>query len=140
MPLAGEREARPDARARLHGHPAVGGLAQQPLPGGTRERQAQGAGLDLELKIARRDSDGLALDDVEGRRCPGPWADERRRGRWAERDPDDARAADRDLDRARRLGKVEAGDGPPQPVGAPPITAPPPPACGGAPTTPPPPP
>ena len=39
--LAREREPRPHAPAGLHGHPALVGLAQQPLTGGVRKRQAQ---------------------------------------------------------------------------------------------------
>ena len=81
MLLACEREAGAHAsgagRAALEHHPCVGGLAQQPCAGGVGERQAQRTGLDLEPQIARRQADGLTVDDLERWRRPDPRTDER---------------------------------------------------------------
>ncbi len=112
--LAGEREAGARAsgavRAALEHHPSVGGLAQQPLAGGIGERQAQRTGLDLEPQVARRQANGLTVDDVERRWRPGPRADERggRRPTRAEGHAHDPRAAERYLDRTPRVRKTKA--------------------------------
>ena len=104
--LVREREARTDTRRALRpaldGHPAVGGLTEQPGPGGVGEGQAQRLRLDLQSKVTGREADDLIIGDLERRRRPVPRADERqlRARAGAEHDAYDSRATDRHRHRA----------------------------------------
>ena len=112
--LVGKRETsthtRRAIRTTLDGHPAVGGLSQQPRAGRIGERQAQRVGLDLEPQSARRQPHGLTVGDLERGRRPGVGRDERGLARLvrAEAHTHDAGAAERDRDRAVRAREGQA--------------------------------
>jgi len=101
--LAREHEARanaPTARDvgdRLRRHTRVGRLSEQPVVAGIEHGDAERRARDLDAKVGRHQPYGIAIDDVERRRCPFAIGEVRQRGVLAdlpELDPHDPRRED----------------------------------------------